>query len=144
MKDFVLRQTMGAQANRAIKERLRRQMSGETVGLSASMASLSTSSKASSRNKTTLHKKGVHKEGSNLPELSWSGGEVPAKEFRRLMEAKFYDEAREKVSVPVRVLARVSGWLAGWLPAPSHRGWVVQLGVGVESGGGQLVRRPPR
>jgi hypothetical protein len=27
---------------------------------------------------------------------------------------------------------------------PSHRGWVVQLGVGVESGGGQLVRRPAR
>ena len=99
VKDFKLKRSKGLAANHQIKERLKKD-SGEP-DFAASFVKY----EIPKGRQTTLHKKSAKKPSAAL-NVEWAGGEAGAKEFRRLMEAGFYDEARARLGEPEGQLVR--------------------------------------
>jgi hypothetical protein len=93
VKAFRLAAHRGKGANRRIKEFLERDSAG---GVLPDYSHIVTdgSSLLKSKSMTTLHLRGHNRDTAESP-LDWDGGEADAKEFRRLLEAGFFQDAQK-------------------------------------------------
>lgn len=93
IKAFRLSAHRGKGANRRIKDFLERDSAGGTLPDYSHIVT-DGSSVLKSKSLTTLHLRGHNRDTAESP-LDWDGGEADAKEFRRLLEAGFFEDAKK-------------------------------------------------
>lgn len=94
IKGFRLAAHRGAGANRRIRDFLERD-SGDMLPDYSHIVT-DGSSALKSKSMTTLHLRG--RDPGNESPIDWDGGEAEAKDIRRLLEAKFFEEARKAMN----------------------------------------------